>query len=292
MARTAFWALRFTTNTLIRAVRAVQSHKSLYASKDKPSYAVITGGSGGLGMTFAKQLAEKGFNIVLIARNAEKLEVLANEIRTTYNVLVKCIAFDFGAGDYVKNWLKLEEELKGLDIAILVNNLGAYSWVPFERQPDEPIQELIQNCVYAPTFMTRLVVSGMLQRKAKSAVINIGSFASEIRLQTTVVNCAAKRYIHRLTLALARDYEDANIDFLCVIPGLIDTPGLKAWKAGTPILMSTQLEVVTKALSHLKSANQRGNTTNGTLNHRLFIWLQTNSLTRKWFVKKVYKLAA
>ena len=290
MFRTALWALRLTSNTLIRTFKAVQSHRSLYASKDKPSYAVITGGSGGLGFAFAHQLAAKGFNIVLIARDLKKLEGSAEKLRESYNVTVRCISFDFSDAENPNAWIKLADDLKDLDIAILVNNIGGYGWSSYEKQEEENIQSLINNCIYGTTFMTRIVLPGMLQRKERSAVISVGSFTGESVLPTTAANCAAKRYIHRLTLALARDYEDKKIDFLCLIPGLIDTPGLKEWKSGKPTLVSSAEDVAAATLSQVKTANQRGNLTHGTFNHCLFNWLQQNCVTRRAFVKRTFGL--
>jgi len=290
MLRVGVSAFKFVTNALMRTVRSLQSHKSLYASKTKSSYAVITGGSGGLGFSFAKQLAAAGFNIALIARNKEKLEKCADELRGSYEIAVKCIQFDFAEGENSKAWINLTEELRELDIAILVNNLGDYSWVPFEKQTEETIQSLLDNCVYANTFMTRIVIPGMLQRETRSAVISVGSFAGEIIVPTTAMNCGVKTYIHRLTLALAREYENTKIDFLCVIPGLIDTPGLKNWKAGVPILVSSPEAVAATVLSKVKSANQRNNITFGTFNHAMFSWLFLNPLTRRYFTKKVFGL--
>jgi len=290
MFRVGVGAFKFLSSTFVRTFRSLQNHKSLYASKTKQSYAVITGGSGGLGFSFAKQLAAAGFNIALIARDAEKLEKCASELRGSYEIAVRCIKFDFSDAENSNAWIKLAEDLHELDIAILVNNLGAYSWVPFEKQTKETIQTLLENCVYSNTFMTRIVVPNMLQRETKSAVINVGSFAGEITVPTTAINCGVKRYIHRLTLSLAREYENTKIDFLCVIPGLIDTPGLKDWKAGVPILVSSPEAVAATVLSEVKSANQKENITFGTVNHAIFSWLFLNSFTRKYFTKKVFAL--
>jgi len=292
MLRVGLWALKFSSNTLVKTVRALQSHQSLYGSKQRDAYAVITGGTGGLGFQFANQLAALGFNIVLIARDLEKLEKSAEQLRQSYEIAVKCIKFDFSQGEDSRAWIKLAEDLRDTDIGILVNNIGAYSWTSFEKQTEGDIQGLIENCIYATTFMTRIVVPGMLQRPKRSAVINIGSFAGEALVPTTAVNCASKRYIHRLTLCLAREYEDKSIDFLCVIPGLIDTPGLAAWKAGTPILVSSPESVVSAALTQVKTARQRGNITYGTTNHALFSWLLTNPVTRRFFIKSTFGLKA
>jgi len=292
MLRFGLWALRLTSNTLFRTVRAIQSHKSLYGTKNGDSYAVITGGSGGLGFEFAKQLAALGFNIVLIARDMEKLEKCAEQLRSSYEIAVRCIKFDFSKAEDSQAWIKLADDLRELDIAILVNNLGGYSWTPFDKQAEDEIQALLQNCMLTTTFMTRIVVPGMLQRTARSAVINIGSFAGDACIPTTAVNCGTKRYVHRLTLCLAREYEDKRIDFLCVIPGMIETPGLASFTAGTPTLVSSPESVVSGALSHVKTAHLRGHISHATTNMALFNWLLVNPITRGFFVKRTFGLKA
>ncbi|RXM96696.1 Testosterone 17-beta-dehydrogenase 3 [Acipenser ruthenus] len=84
-------------------------------------WAVITGGTDGIGRAYAFELAKRGMNIVLISRTLEKLNKVAKEIEDDTGRSVKVIASDFTREDIYEN---IEDNLKGLDVGILVNNVG------------------------------------------------------------------------------------------------------------------------------------------------------------------------
>ena len=91
-------------------------------------WAVVTGATDGIGKAYCDEFAKSGFNIVLMARNSQKLEKVATEIQNKYKVLTKVIVYDFGKLSTLEsaNDLKsmLNHELKDIDISILANNVG------------------------------------------------------------------------------------------------------------------------------------------------------------------------
>jgi len=290
MLRTGLFVLKHTKNIINRAIKSFQSLKSIYSDDKRPSWAIVTGGTNGIGLQFVHQLAEQGFNIVLIARKRDVLEKIAQEVGQKYKVETKIIEADLSQGDQPTLWDRIYKEIKDLDIAILVNNVGKYDWSPFDQQKEENIQQLVNMNIYAPTFMTRFVLPIMLFRQKRSAVINIGSFAGESLIPKTAVNCGTKRYVHYFTKCLASEYFDKKIDFLAVVPGFTETRGLDNFKFGKPMLTVNPKDLVKGALRDVKIANQIGNMTTGTFKHALFLRLMNNPLTRGYCIKRLEAL--
>jgi 17beta-estradiol 17-dehydrogenase / very-long-chain 3-oxoacyl-CoA reductase len=104
-----------------------RSKLELYNKYGEGSWAIITGSTDGIGLGFAKYLASKGFNLVCISRKKEKLEAKEKEIREYAkgeNIKIKNIVKDFTDGYKEEFYKDIEAEIKGLDISILVNNVG------------------------------------------------------------------------------------------------------------------------------------------------------------------------
>src|SRR5947208_2264087 len=106
--------------------------------KQQPGFTLITGASRGLGRCFARSLAALGRDLVLVARSSEKLEALANELRSAHGIQIETMAADLsesGAG----NRLADEMSKRGVDIDLLVNNAGfgdqgRFNELPLDRQ--------------------------------------------------------------------------------------------------------------------------------------------------------------
>lgn len=286
--RSSFFVLSYAKNLLFRFRRSLQSLNSVYSSSSESnSWAVVTGATGGLGAQFSHQLAKEKFNLVLMARRKEELEKFAEELRKQYGVEVKAVAIDFNLADNSSLWERVKHEVEGLDIAILVNNIGAYDWCPLEAQLDSKIEQLLNINVFTPTMMTRAIIPGMICRKKRSAVIFVGSFSGEALLPYTAVNGASKKYVHYLAQCLASEYFDKPIDFLGVVAGFIQTPGLEDFSSGKPILVSKASDIAKGVLADVKIANEIGNISYGTFKGYLLITLLKNPLTRRYFRNRI-----
>jgi len=180
----------------------------------------------GIGLAFARQLAERGLNVVLMSRSVEKLEKCANEIELRYGVQTKIIQVDFSQ-DIYRYEVNVDKKLEGLEIGTLINNVGMCYETPdrFDRvsQSVEFIKNMININVVAVTMMTRAVLPGMLNR-GKGVVVNIGSFASlEGGFPFFSLYSAVKSYMETLTLNLAKEYKDQGIYFQYQCPGYVTT---------------------------------------------------------------------
>ena len=148
----------------------------------------------GIGLNYAHELAKKGMNLVLVARKADLLNEIADDIRSKYSVKVDVIIADFGKG--IDIYTNIEESLANKDIGILVNNVGvAYDRLNyFQEDSKENMWNMINVNICSMTIMTKMILPGML-RKKRGAIINISSVAAMGPQPFMTMYSATKAYV-------------------------------------------------------------------------------------------------
>ena len=138
--------------------------------------ALITGASSGLGAEFARQLAERGCNLILAARRMERLQELQTEISAKHNVCVDSISIDLLAPNASQ---QLYDQIKGSGkvVDVLVNNAGLGLYGEFWTNPWERLHQMLEVDVVALTHLTRLFLPDMLARNS-GYILLIGSTGS------------------------------------------------------------------------------------------------------------------
>lgn len=187
-------------------------------------WAVVTGATDGIGKAYAMALAGKGVSIVLISRTEEKLQAVEKEISMKYgNVQTKYVVCDYSNFDE-KAQAKVSNAIKDLDIGILVNNVGISYPFPmyFHELSDDDVAKLMEMNVASTTWMTKMVINGMVERK-RGAIINISSAAGVNTSPLLAQYSAAKAYIEKFSKALAVEYASKNISVQCEIPFWVAT---------------------------------------------------------------------
>jgi 17beta-estradiol 17-dehydrogenase / very-long-chain 3-oxoacyl-CoA reductase len=190
------------------------------------SWAVVTGATDGIGLEYARQLAQKAqLNIVLISRSQEKLDRVAREIERESNVTTKCIAVDFTRGREIYD--EISTQLADLDIAILVNNVGINtpSADYFGNHADDKIMSDIINVnCGAVTLMTKLLLPRMLE-KNKGMIVNMSSMAAHGVAPLALMYGATKAYISSFSRSI--EYEcklrSSSVIIQTIEPSFIST---------------------------------------------------------------------
>lgn len=128
-------------------------------------WALVTGASSGFGVEFAKLLAERNANLVLVARRTEPMEQSAEELRKKLSVQVVVIGMDLSRSD-AGSELKVDLDTRGIAIEILVNNAGFGIYGDFLDQPLEKITEMMRLNIMTVTELTHAFGQDMARRHA------------------------------------------------------------------------------------------------------------------------------
>lgn len=183
----------------------------------RPGYALVTGASRGLGRCFARTLAARKQNLVLVARSTDKLEALARELQTAHGIQVESIPFDLaqtGAGQ------QLADELtrRGLEIDLLVNNAGfgdpgRFQQLSLERQ----LQGInLQNATVVE--LTYRLLPAMIERQ-QGSIITVSSMAGFQPIPFASVYSATKAFLTTFSLALEAEIKRYGVRVVTVCPG-------------------------------------------------------------------------
>uniref|UniRef100_A0A8D8I1V6 Very-long-chain 3-oxoacyl-CoA reductase n=1 Tax=Culex pipiens TaxID=7175 RepID=A0A8D8I1V6_CULPI len=192
--------------------------------KELGSWAVVTGATDGIGKAYAKALAKKGLNVVLISRTTSKLEEVAKEIEAESKVLTKIITADFTSGPEIYD--NIRAQTAELEVGVLVNNVGMSYANPefFLALPDQDkfINQVVTCNIFSVTRMCTLFLPGMIERR-KGAIINISSLSAVIPAPMLTVYAASKAFVDKFSDDLATEYVRHGITVQSVLPGPVAT---------------------------------------------------------------------
>jgi short-subunit dehydrogenase len=188
--------------------------------------ALVTGASSGLGAGYARELAERGADLVLTARRQDRLEGLAVELAVKYGTVSTVIPLDLAAPGAVA---ELVTDLHSRDITIgtLVNNAGfATSGNLVDADPARVAEEIMLN-VTALTALTRALLPDLLHtsraQPAGAALVNLASTAAFQPVPGMAVYGATKAYVLSFTEALWYETRDSGLKVTAICPGPADT---------------------------------------------------------------------
>lgn len=233
--------LLFTLGLLwsIEFIQCFCTHaKSLLFSKQHKSipgsWALITACTDGIGRGFALHLAKLGYNIIQVGRNKSKLEECGQDLKSKYGVQVKNVVSDFSLCTQkpIDFFTNIFEETRGLDIRIVVNNVGTnYAGKLSELSHFELNNHIALN-LFPIVFLTRLYMNNMKETE-NYWFINLSSIAAEFFTKNKTIYSACKAF----DLAFSEVLLTENLKILALQPGFVDTP-LSSARKFRPLLIS------------------------------------------------------
>lgn len=177
-------------------------------------WAVIAGGSEGVGASLAVQLGERGVNVVLIARNGERLERIAAELQKRYGVETRTLAADLTSSDIDAQVLKATD---GLEVGLLIYNAGAANrTVPFLQTPLEYSLFQIKLACMGPVILVNRFAPAMVER-GHGGIVLVGSLACLGGSATIAVYSAVKAFDHNFAEGLWAELKPHGVD-VCSAP--------------------------------------------------------------------------
>lgn len=177
--------------------------------------ALITGASGGIGEAFARVFAREKWNLVLVARSADKLMRLANDLQAQHGVTVQVLVKDLALPNAPDELLA---DLRGTQVDALVNNAGYATYGPFVEVALKTELDEIQLNVATLTHLTKLFLPGMIAR-GDGKILNVASTAAFFPGPLMAVYYATKGYVLSFSEALAEELRGTGVTVTALCPG-------------------------------------------------------------------------
>ncbi|HEY9771799.1 MAG TPA: SDR family oxidoreductase [Coleofasciculaceae cyanobacterium] len=179
--------------------------------------ALITGASSGIGEKFARELASRKIDLVLVARSQDKLEQLATELSNTYQVKTEVIVKDLTEATARKEVFDAVQA-KGLSIDLLINNAGFGDYGAFSDRSLSKQMNMVQLNIATVVEMTGLFLP-LMQQRSSGAIINLSSIAGFQPIPYMSVYAASKAFTLNFSEALWAENKDRGVKILAVCPG-------------------------------------------------------------------------
>lgn len=178
--------------------------------------ALITGASGGLGFEFAKELSNLGYDLILVARNKEKLENIKKELKTNIEIYSMDLSIE-------KNIYSLYEKTKG-KVDLLINNAGFGLFGEFYKTSLEEELNMIDLNIKTYHILTKLFLKDMIKNN-NGRILNVASLASFQPGPLMATYYATKSYVYNLTMAIYEELKatKSNVKISILCPGPVNT---------------------------------------------------------------------
>jgi short-subunit dehydrogenase len=184
--------------------------------------ALITGASTGIGATFARDLAARGANLVLVARSEDRLRALAAELVQEHGVRVDVLALDLGAPGVGAD-VQARVEALGLEVDVLVNNAGFGTHGDLVHADlTRLLAEVQLNCATVVDLTTRFLPA--MTGRRRGVVVNVASTAGFQPVPHMAVYAATKAFVLSFTEAVWAESKDSGVAVLALCPGATRTP--------------------------------------------------------------------
>jgi short-subunit dehydrogenase len=197
------------------------SQKSSQESTRNP-IALITGGSKGIGLELARQFAKNHHDLVLVARNENELQIVADTLQKKYECNVVTFCMDLTTNEAATELFR-QLEAKGIRVDVLVNNAGTGDYGPFAQSDLDRQLDMLRINILTLTALTRLFVAGMLER-GEGRILNVASlvayFAGGAHWTSYV---ASKHYVLAFTRGLAKELSGTGVSVTALCPGPTET---------------------------------------------------------------------
>jgi len=197
--------------------------------------AVVTGATAGIGAAFARRLAAEGYDLVLVARDEDRLRTFGRELSDEHGVAVEGLPADLSTSDGVA---AVEARLRGSPVDLLVNNAGLSLNTPFLKSPVEREEFLLRLNVHAVMRLTKTALEGMVERR-RGDIVNVSSVAAFGAAMPGSTYPASKAWVTNFSESMALSVRAFGVRVMALHPGYtrtefhqragIDMSGLPRW---------------------------------------------------------------
>ena len=210
--------------------------------------ALITGASSGIGRDIAREFAKRNYEIVLVARNVDRLEALKKELENEYKVDVRYLSMDLSVKE---NCFNLHDNIK--DVDVLINNAGFGDFGLFDETDLDKDLNMISTNITCVHILTKLYLKDM-KKKDSGKILNVASIAGFYAGPLMATYYATKNYVVTLTEGIREELrrEKSNVKVSLLCPGPVDTNFNKTANVSFSLKGMTSSEVAKYAVECLE----------------------------------------
>lgn len=216
------------------------------------AYALVTGASRGIGRAISVLLAQRGYDLLLVARSEDQLTALAREIEQRHQRQARVLALDLASADAAETvaaWAQQQAEASPL--AVLVNNAGYGLWGRFEQLSLAEQQNMLQLNMALPVALTHALLPA-LHQAPHAYVLNVASTAAYQAVPSLALYAASKAFLLSFSRGLRYELKASNVSVTCLCPGatttsFADRAGMGAELQATANKVSMTAEAVAEA---------------------------------------------
>jgi short-subunit dehydrogenase len=210
--------------------------------------AIITGASKGLGKALAFELAQRGYEVLLIARSADLLQPITADITKKYQSKAYFLAVDLTqqqAIEKIKDWCSSQD----FHPSVLINNAGFACWGYFDKLPLNRQLELLQLNILCGVALTHAMLPS-LKKQRKSYILNVCSTAAYQAVPTMTLYAASKSFVRSFSRGLRFELRKSNVSVTCLSPGPIASNFIEAANMQAMQEDAKKLEMTPEDVAH------------------------------------------
>lgn len=187
------------------------------------AWALVTGAGSGIGRCYALRLAALGYNLVLAGNRPEPLETVRREVETSSpETRIRTVSIDLariGAAEELHDFTRRE----GIEIDVVINNAGIFSFCDILHTPPERIERIILLHDLTNTEMCRLYAADMVRRGCRGHILNMSSYSLWMPFPGLSLYSASKAYLRAFSVAFAKEVREHGIRVTAVCPAGVAT---------------------------------------------------------------------
>ena len=256
---------------------------------DEKGFALVTGASSGIGLAIGRELAGRGYPVLLVSNEEQRIAEAALDISRDYEVNAKSLYMDLAQSDSAQ---KLFEycEINNIRIEILVNNAGIFFFRDIIDTKPALMETGINLHVTTPTMLTRLFADKMIRENRKGYILNMASIAAWMMMPGITLYSATKSYLRCFSRAMRNEIFEKGVSVTTVCPGAVATglyglaPRYMKLGISLGIILSPE-RLAKKAIN--KMLKKRSEYIPGGFINRLFIFLVV--ILPEWLVRRLKK---
>lgn len=189
---------------------------------EKGAWALVTGGSSGMGLEYCRQIAEAGCNVLMVSNEREKLESLSAGLASEYGVMVKGFFCDLArpeAASELFSYCCAE----GMEVDVLVNNAGIFFFEEIGEDNRAKAELMLQLHIDTPTRLIMLFGEEM-KKRGRGFILNMSSICAGMKLPGIALYASSKNYIRSFSKSVYYEYWLHGVSVCSVCPGAVATP--------------------------------------------------------------------